>query len=160
MRHRTIFGIFSHATHELWFGLLFVVLRAVVGLSILLFGISRIGDWTVLNDLSINSLASDWFEQIFAGSIYESYLIWAMIICGACIFLGMFTRISSIMLIAINIIVYMWMFDSSIILSREIVIITCCALFLSGGAGHAMGLDYFLYSYARERTWIVKLLFG
>jgi uncharacterized membrane protein YphA (DoxX/SURF4 family) len=83
-----------------------------------------------------------------------------MIVCGVCLILGMLVRPASVILIIVNIFVYAWMFVSGVIISNELLLIVCFCLFLSGGIGHIFGLDYFLYSYARERTWITKMLVG
>jgi uncharacterized membrane protein YphA (DoxX/SURF4 family) len=160
MRERTLFGIFSHATAQIWFGVSIVVLRVIVGLSCFLFGLSRLGDWSVVDDLTSMSFARDWFLNVFAQSFFEHLLIWLMIVCGVCLMLGALTRPASFLLILSNAFVYAWLFNPDVIVSREILLIICLCLFLSGGIGHVLGFDYFLYSYARQRTWVTKMLVG
>lgn len=160
MRERTLFGIFSHATSQIWFSVSLILLRVIVGLSCLFFGLSRLGDWSVADDITGASLGRDWFLYVFAQSFFESLIVWLMIICGACLILGMLMRPVSVLLIIANIFAYAWLFNPDYLVSRELILIVCLFIFLSGGAGHIFGLDYYLYSYARERTWITKMLVG
>ncbi|MCG2687621.1 hypothetical protein L6260_02335 [Candidatus Parcubacteria bacterium] len=160
MRQRTLFGILTNSTNQLWFCISLIVLRVVVGISILFFGLVRIADWSVVSDLSKQALFHDWFQQIFVGSFLEALLPWVMVVCGVCLIGGMLVRPASAILIIVNLFVYAWMFNSGVWVSNELLLIICLLVFLSGGVGHTLGLDYFLYSYAKERTWVTKVLVG
>lgn len=160
MRRRTLFGIFSHATHEVWFSVLFVILRIITGFSVLLFGMNRLQEWSVIDELSKNAFFYNWFEQVFSSSFLEGLFPWIMLICGILIILGMFIRPASFILIISHIFILLWSFNDVSSSLQTLILILCFAMFISGGAGHIIGLDYFLYSYARERTWLTKLLVG
>ena len=160
MQRRTLFGIFSHATDEVWFSVFFVTLRVFIGFSAFFYGVERLSDWSVINDLSINAFFSSWFEQVFAFSIFETLLPWMMIIFGICLILGMLVRPASIILLICYFLIYAWTFISFASSFNFLLVIVCLMLFLSGGGGHIVGLDYFLYSYAREHNWVTKFLVG
>lgn len=160
MQRRTLFGIFSRATHEVWFSVAFLVLRVFVGLSSFFWGMARLSEWSVTEELSINAFFGSWFEQVFSTSPFESLLPWLMVVFGICVMLGMLVRPSAIILTICYFLIFLWSFTDIASSFSLLVLITCLFTFLSGGIGHVVGLDYFLYSYARERTWITKILVG
>ncbi|MBT3230170.1 hypothetical protein HN358_00085 [Candidatus Uhrbacteria bacterium] len=160
MRRRTLFGIFSQATNQIWFSTTVFVLRVLVGFNILLFGVSRVSDWSLMTEVSQGALFKTWFLDVVAGSWFESAFPWLMIVLGLMVIIGAMVRPTSLVLIVLLLVVYAWSFDSGEVISPLLIIIATFGLFMSGGVGHIIGMDHLLYHYAREKTCITKLLLG
>jgi len=160
MRRRTLFGLFSQTTNQVWFSSVLVILRVVVGLQVFLFGLSRLSDWSILGELGVDAWFRNWFVESIVGSWFETILPWLMIVLGALIILGALVRSASLIGIIVFFFVYAWSFSSDAVISLPLILMILFVFFMSGGVGHIIGLDHFLYHYAREKTCITKMLVG
>ncbi len=152
--------MFSQTTNQLWFSGSLFVLRVVVGLQVLLFGITRLSDWSIASGLGLDAWFKSWFAEVVVDSWFESILPWIMLGLGILIILGVLIRPVSIISVILFFFVYAWGFDSDAVMSLPLIMIVILAFFMSGGVGHVIGLDHFLYHYAREKTWLTKFLVG
>lgn len=150
----------SSATNQTWFSVSLFVLRVIVGLQILLFGIARLSDWSVVSELGVDACFKSWFADVFAGCFLESILPWLFVVFGALIILGAFIRPVSLVMIVLLVFVYAWSYQPGELISMQLIQIVIFGFFLSGGIGHVIGLDHVLFHYAREKTLITQLLLG
>lgn len=87
-------------------------------------------------------------------------LPWMCLVLGVLLILGMLVRPASFLSLLIAMLMYVWFYDPSMIFNQTAIMIILFLFFLSGGVGHVIGLDYVLYHYAKEKTWITRLLVG
>lgn len=143
-------SIDGHIPHSLRLAIFF--LRIALGLNFVYLGWTALFDHPLESNLrghAMNSLYG-WLSAPNASLAWlPQAAAWAFLVVGACLILGLFTRIVSLVAIALVLASYLptvsfASFNATQLINDELIIFFCLLVLIFGKAGHYLGVDKFL----------------
>ncbi len=150
----------SKISHSLRLVIFF--LRLTLGLNFFYLGFSTIFNVPLGRELGARSFASlyQWLSSGAPTAIPVShvqlYFQWAFLIIGACLVIGLFTRLASIIGIGLTLAGYLPTVNFSAVsasqfINDEILIIVCLLVLVAANAGSYLGIDSFMHIHFAPR---------
>ena len=140
----------SKVPHSLRLSIFF--LRLTLGLNFFYLGLSSLFDNVLGRQLRTRSLANlyDWLFAVPSANPAHVFFEWAFLILGACLILGIFTRVLSIAGIALMLVSFIPGIQSGAIVitqfvNDEVIVIACFLVLIFSDAGAYFGLDKFMH---------------
>jgi thiosulfate dehydrogenase [quinone] large subunit len=164
MRTETLTDRLIKASHAPLFGVVFVVLRVVVGLEFLLAGIAKFGGWSAANYLeTADGPFAAWFQSLAGSGVIDGLNAWGLTLIGLALIVGLLVRPASMFGIVLMVLYYLAHFTSNTAngyIESHIILIAVFLLFVAGGAGHIFGLNSLVANAMRKPNAFVKFLIG
>jgi thiosulfate dehydrogenase [quinone] large subunit len=134
------------------------LLRIAIGLNFFYFGFAVLFNPTLSKDFraqSFNNLYSWLAAPAMAGWVHP-FAQWAFLIIGACLILGLATRIASIVGIAVTFLSFLPNVSYNALtmqqfINDEIIVIICLLVILLSDAGNYLGIDRFIHVSFRHK---------
>jgi uncharacterized membrane protein YphA (DoxX/SURF4 family) len=133
-------------------------LRVALGLNFVYLGWTALFDHPLeidLRDHAMNSLYG-WLSAPNSIAWLPQAAAWAFLVIGICLVVGLFTRIASLIAIALVLASYLptisfASFNVAQLVNDELIILFCLLVLIFGKAGHYLGVDKFLRWSRRHR---------
>lgn len=165
MRARTAIQSIFGKRNESRSGVLLLVLRIVLGLQFMYAGMSKLlSGWTAEGYLSAATGPFEGFFQSMADSVLISTLNEVgLVLIGTALVIGLLIRPASFFGAALMALYYFAHFEQNTMhgyIDYHIIYIILFALFMSGGFGHAFGIDGIIYNGIQGKRMWKDMLFG
>lgn len=165
MKSQTSFAVFSKITHQTGFAVTLTILRITLGVSFLLAGIDKFGDWSAAGYLAgATGPFAEFFQSLAGSAIIDQLNIWGLILIGLSLILGLLTRPASFFGALLMILYYFAQFEQNIehgLIDNHIIYVLIFVFFMAGGVGHMFGLDGLVWqSLKMKKSNSIKILFG
>jgi uncharacterized membrane protein YphA (DoxX/SURF4 family) len=140
----------SKVPHSLRIVILF--LRLALGLSFFYLGFTELFDRALVRQLDGHSLPElySWIAGTPSLDWIHVFAPWAFMIIGACLVLGLATRLAAIVAIVLTLLSYLPSISYTAItvqqfINDEVIIVICLLVLIFSNAGTYLGLDKFLH---------------
>lgn len=136
-------------SHSLRLSIFF--LRIALGLNFLYLGWTALFDHPLESNLRSHAITSlyGWLSSPNSIVWLPQAAAWIFLVVGACLILGLFTRLASIAAIALVLASYLptinfASFNLSQLINDELIVFFCLLVLIFGKAGHYFGVDKFM----------------
>ncbi len=137
-------------------------LRVALGLNFFYLGFSTLFDHALGAEIRARSFGNlySWLATAPAAAGGNGWLQpfaqWAFLIIGACLMLGLLTRLAAIVGIALTLMSYLptisfAAFSVSQFINNEVIVIICLLILIVSGAGNYLGLDNFIHFHGPKK---------
>ncbi len=165
MRTQSTLGKISESTHAKSFGAAYIVLRVALGGLFLATGWTKIATgWSAASYLAVSTGPfAEWFQSMAGIPAIDILNEWGLFLLGVALVAGFFVRPAAMLGVLLMVLYYFAHFTENTahgLIDEHVIYAAVLALFASGGAGHAFGLNAIVLGNIRKPKAIVKFLFG
>lgn len=136
------------------------LLRVAIGLNFFYFGFSVLFNPSLSKDVSTQSFTNlyAWLATPVATGWVHPFAQWAFLVIGACLILGLATRIVSIVGIGVTLLSFLPSVSYNALtvqqfINDEVIIVICLLVILASNAGAYLGVDNFIHiSFRRKQA--------
>ncbi|MDR3581823.1 MAG: DoxX family membrane protein [Candidatus Pacebacteria bacterium] len=146
----------SKLSHSLRIAIL--LLRIAIGLNFFFFGFAVLFNPSLGKDFRTQSLTNlySWLAAPAATGWVHPFAQWAFLIIGACLILGLATRIAAIVGIAVTFLSFLPNVSYNALsieqfINDEVIVIICLLVILLSDAGSYLGVDNFIHISFRHK---------
>lgn len=161
MRIQTLFGRIAGATHEGWFGFGLVFLRIAFGLELFMLG-RELFQFTRDGLLAQEQVLAPLFRALMTVQNITSLTALTLITIGILFVIGLAVRPVGVVLLLLIIILDLFFLPGTVVsdmIFLQGVAAAMSILALSGGLGHAFGLNGIIFRNIKRPGTIAKILF-
>lgn len=158
MRARTAFDAYCSQVATPVFSALWPLLRILLGIQFLISGITKMSpNWSASGYLEASTGPFREFFISLAGNPLIDFLnVWGLFLIGLSLILGLFIRPASFFAGILMILYFFAHFEQNTMhgpINYHAIYLIIFAIYMSGGAGHAFGLDSLVHENTR-RKWL------
>ena len=136
-----------------------LLLRVALGLNFFYLGFSILFNPSLGKEIRAHSFGDlySWLAASNQTAWLQPVAQWAFLIIGACLVIGLLTRVASIAGIALVFLSYLPTISYSAInlsqfISDELLVIICLLILIVSGAGNYVGLDNFIHFHSPKKN--------
>lgn len=155
MRARTTFDTYCSQVNSASFSVIWPILRIALGIQFLISGLMKFSPtWSASGYLEASTgPLRDFFISLSGSSLVDSLNAWGLTLIGLALILGLFVRPASFFGVILMILYFLSHLEQNTIygpINYHIIYTFIFFLYISGGAGHAFGLDSLIHENTRK----------